>query len=135
MISFWLEIGIVLVILLVASIGDIRKGVIQHWQPAFLMGVGLVKHSVNHTLAVGLAGAGVAFLIGFLLWQVKAFGAGDSKILIGLGFVFGFTPSLNTFLLCIGASMILASLLRKYNAAGIPYFFVSTIITYGFMIV
>tara|TARA_R100000750_G_C2312591_1_gene83063 strand:+ start:258 stop:665 length:408 start_codon:yes stop_codon:yes gene_type:complete len=135
MISFWLEIGIVLVILLVASIGDIRKGVIQHWQPAFLMGVGLVKHSVNHTLAVGLAGAGVAFLIGFLLWQVKAFGAGDSKILIGLGFVFGFTPALNTFLLCIGASMILASLLRKYNAAGIPYFFVSTIITYGFMIV
>ncbi|MAF44038.1 MAG: hypothetical protein CMI54_07750 [Parcubacteria group bacterium] len=133
MIGTWIEVGIVLVILLVASIGDIRKGVIQHWQPAFLMGVGLVKHSVNHTLAIGLAGAGVAFLIGFLLWQVKAFGAGDSKILIGLGFVFGFTPALNIFLLCIGGSMIFAGLLRKYNAAGIPYFFVSTMLTYGYV--
>lgn len=45
-------------------------------------------------LVAGLLGAGVAFALHFVMWQMKLEGAGDAKLMMGVGAILGWAPML-----------------------------------------
>ena len=63
----------------------------------------------------GLGGAGITLLIGFALYALRAIGAGDVKLLAGIGAFLGSTEIVGALALIavLGAAFALVSVLRR----------------------
>ena len=94
-------------VLIVASVTDLHKRVVPTWIYAGGFLAGAVLAVVN---AIGLAswfvlldwicGVGLMTLVGWLLWKAKdwfgsGWGGGDTKLLIAVGSILGFTASIS----------------------------------------
>ncbi|MBU0980779.1 MAG: A24 family peptidase [Nanoarchaeota archaeon] len=94
MIELWLWGGIAL---LLASINDLRTREVPDWlsYSLFALALGyrifasLIMHDGNILLS-GLLGGGIFFVIAVFMFYTGQWGGGDSKLLIGLGTLFGF---------------------------------------------
>ncbi len=108
--------------LIIASITDIKTREVPDWLNYFLIiaGLGLrliySVYEMNFSyILYGLLGFGVFFLVALLMYYTKQWGGGDSKLLMGLGALFGsypvnilFNPNLNQpFLLILLINIIL----------------------------
>jgi len=108
--------------LIIASITDIKTREVPDWLNYFLITAGLglrliySVYEMNFSyILYGLVGFGVFFLAALLMYYTKQWGGGDSKLLMGLGALFGsypinslFNPNLNLpFLLILLINIIL----------------------------
>ena len=91
------------VVMLAAGLMDLRTLRIPNWLTFGGLGVALVLRGLIGTgpLVDGLAGAGLGFLTGLLLFALRALGGGDGKLLITVGAFFGLKPFVGA-LLAIG---------------------------------
>jgi Flp pilus assembly protein protease CpaA len=90
---------VALVWLVAASLFDIYTREVPDWLNFSLVAIGLGSraiYSVNTwdiwPLLYGLIGFGIFFGLGFILYYAKQWGGGDSKLLMGLGAMFGSAP-------------------------------------------
>jgi prepilin peptidase CpaA len=77
-----------LALLLIAAAGDLRTRKIPNWLAVLLIFSGLAQGALAHAgPGVGMSGAGilVAPLIPFVLFAIGAMGAGDVKLMAGVG--------------------------------------------------
>ena len=77
-----------LALLLIAAAGDLRTRKIPNWLALLLMLGGLAQAAVAHGLSgigMSIAGILVAPLIPFVLFAIEAIGAGDVKLMAGVG--------------------------------------------------
>ena len=84
-------LAVLSIILAVAgSVMDIRERRIPNWLTvaALLVAVG-VRAFGQESVGAGLAGAGIAFLVGLPLFVIHAIGAGDVKYLTAFGAILG----------------------------------------------
>jgi len=109
--------------IIAASIFDIKTREIPDWISFSLIAIGLgirAIHSLyywdHHYILYGVIGLAVFFVIGNLMYYTKQWGGGDSKLLMGLGAVFGsyldvglFNPNLDLPFIVILAFNILVA--------------------------
>lgn len=88
-----LELRLVLVIaVLIAGVFDIRFRKIPNWLCATGVLAGLTLNTVRHGLAglgFALAGMALGFGVYFLLYLIRAMGAGDAKLMAAVGALVG----------------------------------------------
>ncbi len=91
------------VVMAAAGVMDLRSRCIPNWLTFGGLGVALLLKALagGDPLLDGLAGAGLGFLTGLLLFALRALGGGDGKLLITAGAFFGFKPFVGA-LLAIG---------------------------------
>lgn len=85
--------------LLIASITDIKKKEVPDWLNfstiAAALGIRLT-HAISYNdymyLIYGIVGFGIMFFLGLILYYGRLWGGGDTKLLMGLGALFGTTP-------------------------------------------
>ena len=76
------------VLLLVATVTDLLWGKVFNALTFSFLISGVILRFIQFgadTAGTGLIAVGVAFLVGFPLWQLKAFAAGDVKLLMAFG--------------------------------------------------
>src|SRR3989344_8428018 len=85
--------------LLIASITDIKSKEVPDWLSfatiAAALGIRLI-HSIAYAdysyFIYGIIGFGIMFFLGLILYYGRLWGGGDTKLLMGLGALFGTTP-------------------------------------------
>ena len=90
-------------VMVAAGFMDLRSRRIPNWLTFGGLGAALVLRAFagSDPLLDGLAGAGLGFLTGLLLFALRALGGGDGKLLITTGAFFGLKPFVGA-LLAIG---------------------------------
>lgn len=84
------EYIVIVVLLGVAVFTDFRSRRIPNALTFGGMGLGLVFQLLDGRVLAGLAGLGVAFAVGFVLWRLGgAMRAGDAKLLMAVGAITG----------------------------------------------
>jgi len=85
-------VGVTLLVLLIASIFDLKTREIPDTLSYGLIVVALSIRLINGVTAhafsyflYGLIGLGVAFIFGYVLYHLKQMGGGDAKLLMGFG--------------------------------------------------
>ncbi len=81
----WLPLVVVLVAALVAAVGDLRSFRISNWLTLPLLGSGLLYHATTGGLLDSVLGALLGFVILLVLCLMGGVGAGDVKLLAGIG--------------------------------------------------
>jgi len=106
---------IALVILLIATICDLRTKEVPDELSYGLMGIALLARLIFafneqsfSPLLDGLLGFGIFFGIGYALYKTNQWGGADAKILGGLGGLFGFSLTLNDFMLAFFVNLMAA---------------------------
>lgn len=96
MIIEYILIIVALVWVLAASISDIKTREVPDWLNYSLIAIGLGLRAINSIylkevwfFLYGLIGFSIMFSIGMIMYHTKQWGGGDSKLLMGLGAVFG----------------------------------------------
>jgi Flp pilus assembly protein protease CpaA len=94
-----LLIVVVMVVLIIASIIDLKIKEVPDWLNFALISIALgirLIHAIIFTewsyFLYGLIGLGAMLALGMVLFYTKQWGGGDTKLLIGLGAVFGIAP-------------------------------------------
>ncbi|MBI5391554.1 prepilin peptidase [Candidatus Woesearchaeota archaeon] len=97
----WILTSIAVFWLFAASLFDLRTREIPDWLSYSLFFIGLGIRGIYSILYAnvwfflyGIIGAGIFFIIASSMYYTKQWGGGDSKLLIGLGAVFGTAPQL-----------------------------------------
>lgn len=81
---------ILFVALALAAVLDIATKKIPNWLTFSLLLVGLLATSTyGEGFVFGLTGAGVAFVLHYAMWQIGLEGAGDAKLMMGVGAILG----------------------------------------------
>ncbi len=104
-----LEIVLVGIVLFIASIIDIKTEEVPDWLSFGLMGVGIVysiylsfMQQTFTPLINSLIALAILFVGGYILYRTGQWGGGDTKLIAGVGALFGITNSfLHAFLLNI----------------------------------
>ena len=96
-------LGLTFVILAIASYSDFKTREVPDWLSFGAIGAGLgiraiwsVSTSQVQPFLYGLAGFGAFFLIALAMFYLGQWGGGDSKLLMGLGALFGLELSMNS---------------------------------------
>lgn len=113
--------------LIFASLADIKTREVPNWLSYSLIAIGLSCRLVWSILTMqwmvfiyGLIGFGVFFIIGCLMYYGKQWGGGDSKILMGLGALFGNLPE-NIFFNYAGSLPFILALFLNVLVCGSLY--------------
>lgn len=87
-----LPLLILLPVVCIATYIDQKTRIIPNWLTRPLIAIGVLSYLVagvfTHDVWLAIlssAGALCAFAIGYLLWQLRAWGGGDVKLLMGIG--------------------------------------------------
>ena len=67
-------------LLVYAALHDLAARTVPNWLPLTLLVLGCCARLADHTLLAGLAVAGIAFLVLFIVWLFGAMGGGDVKL-------------------------------------------------------
>ena len=67
-------------LLVYAALHDLAARTVPNWLPLTLLVLGFCARLADHTLFAGLAVAGVAFAVLFIVWLLGAMGGGDVKL-------------------------------------------------------
>ncbi len=90
MFSWSPEDAVLFVLLAVAVFTDLMSRRIPNVLTFGFMGIAFLVEGFSGEITVALTGAGVAFVLGFLLWKMGgAIRAGDAKLLMAVGAVVG----------------------------------------------
>jgi Flp pilus assembly protein protease CpaA len=81
--------------LLIAAVWDARTKRIPNWLTFTLMLAALIYQALaGEGMLFALEGLGAAFVLHFALWQMKLEGAGDAKLMMGVGAFVGWATML-----------------------------------------
>ena len=83
--------GVLFAALAIACYTDIRWNLLANWLTLPLVVVGLILGAVEGRFADAAFGLAVAFAIHFTLWVLKVQRGGDSKLMMGIGAVTGWS--------------------------------------------
>lgn len=104
MVLDWFLVVIGFIWLISASYFDIKTREIPDWLNFSLIAIGLGSRGIYSLFLwdawfflSGLLGFGIFFIIALVLYYGKQWGGGDSKLLMGLGAMFGSAPILSFF--------------------------------------
>jgi Flp pilus assembly protein protease CpaA len=105
-----LSCGLFLSLALIAGVVDLRTRQIPNWLTVSgaLAGLGLAALAGRDPLLQSILGFTVSLLIGFLLFQLRALGAGDAKLLAAFGAWFGLRNLPEAFVAMLGGGALLA---------------------------
>ncbi|GLR65902.1 prepilin peptidase [Acidocella aquatica] len=67
-------------LLVYAALHDLAARTVPNWLPLTLLALGFCARLADHTLFTGLAVAGGAFFVLFIVWLLGAMGGGDVKL-------------------------------------------------------
>lgn len=79
----------IILALVVATFYDLKNQEIPDIIPIFLVFFGVIYNFINGEIIQAFLGSVLCFIIAMIMFYSKAWGGGDSKILIGLGTVIG----------------------------------------------
>lgn len=105
----------VLAFAITAAIGDARWRKIPRWLTTGGLVTGLTYHIVFGGFWPALATAGLAFGLGLGLYELRAIGGGDVKLVTAMGGILGFQPWILAVevAIAIAGVMALAGVIRK----------------------
>lgn len=117
----WIVTGVVLVI---ASVTDVRSGKIPNAVTLPAIAIGLIGHTLcggltGNDYSLGLVGSLIGLAVGFLplwfVWKAGGIGGGDAKIMAAIGAITGWHFTLNTLFygLIVAAVMAIAIIVRR----------------------
>jgi prepilin peptidase CpaA len=104
----------------VGAVLDLRTKKIPNWLTFSLLAVGIaVSGSIGDGWAFALYGAGVAFVLHFVLWQLGLEGAGDAKLMMAVGAFVGWQTMLEAtlwrYVLLLPYAVVALTVLRKWG--------------------
>lgn len=107
-----------------AAVEDIRSHRVRNWLTLTLMLTGLLHAALPHSRlspAQSLAGLGIAFGITFIWFALGGFGAGDVKLLSGIGAWLGPWPTLTVLALTalVGGVLLMAQAIWQRRAMAV----------------
>ena len=105
-----LSCGLFLGLALIAGVVDFRTRRIPNWLTVSgaLTGFGFAALAGRDPLLQSILGFSASLLIGFLLFQFRALGAGDAKLLAAFGAWFGLRNLPEAFVAMLGGGALLA---------------------------
>jgi len=105
----------VLAFAVTAAIGDVRWRIIPRWLTTSGLLAGLAYHIVFGGFWSALATAGLAFGLGLGLFELRAIGGGDVKLVTAMGGILGFQHWTTAVEIAVGVAglMALAGVIRK----------------------
>ena len=106
--------------LIVAAAIDARTKRIPNPLTFSLMAVGIaVQSSIGEGAMFALQGIGVAFALHFILWQIKLEGAGDAKLMMGVGAFIGWETMLEAtlwrYMLQIPYALVVLTVAKRWD--------------------
>src|SRR5262249_49492378 len=105
----------VLAFAITAAIGDARWRMIPRWLTTGGLLAGLPYHIFSGGFWTAVATAGLAFGLGLGLYELRAIGGGDVKLVTAMGGILGFQPWIFAIevAIAIAGAMALAGVIHK----------------------
>jgi len=116
--------GTLVAVAAIAAWGDLRTRRIPNTLTYSALVIALVLRALlgPEALLSGLAGAGLALGLGFLLFALRAFGGGDGKLMMAMGAFLGLEHLLMAFVLMGLAGGVLAAIEIARRRAAVATF-------------
>jgi len=91
-IARWIVVGLFLLILIIASVTDVRHRRIPNWTVLALIVLFIPWIFVGQAVSIqgSVAAAAIVFVLGIALYALRVWGAGDSKLIAAVALFVGF---------------------------------------------
>ncbi len=132
----WVPVGIALVVACVAAVTDVVEFRVRNTLTLPLIATGLIYHAVtggSAGFAASMAGFGFGLGVLIVPWLLGLMGAGDAKLLAGVGAWLGLQGTVATFVAASAVTCVYAVILIVYRGRFGESLMVIKLIGYRFL--